>query len=232
MEYLRRYTDITALTYLLTERKITLLDPQSWDDKNDSQYLSFYREKKCLKTVLALCFSQGTETYHHWRVFAPGSGGICISFNKQELVKYLSKNENLQMKPVTYLTLKAIRNKSLTVDQLPFVKRYAFHHENEFRIIYNSQSKKYKKLDIDIKLSLIERIILSPWMNPDLFTSIKDTLRKINGCSKLKISLSTLINNQEWKDLGEAAVEKIEKIQGNRKKILKFELKGGLFKGI
>jgi hypothetical protein len=35
--YLRRYTDIPALVYLLAERKITLVDPQSWDDANDSQ---------------------------------------------------------------------------------------------------------------------------------------------------------------------------------------------------
>jgi hypothetical protein len=35
-DYLRRYTDLTALIYLLHQRKITLLDPSSWDDKNDS----------------------------------------------------------------------------------------------------------------------------------------------------------------------------------------------------
>jgi hypothetical protein len=41
-DYLRRYTDLTALIYLLHKRKITLLDPASWDDKNDSFYLSKY----------------------------------------------------------------------------------------------------------------------------------------------------------------------------------------------
>ncbi len=57
-KYLRRYTDIPALIYLLSERKITLLDPQSWDDSNDSYYLSLYREKKNLKSVFgALLYS-------------------------------------------------------------------------------------------------------------------------------------------------------------------------------
>jgi hypothetical protein len=41
--YLRRYTDIPALVSLLTERKITLLDPASWDDKNDSRFLDLYQ---------------------------------------------------------------------------------------------------------------------------------------------------------------------------------------------
>jgi len=38
-QYLRRYTNIPALLYLLRERKITLLDPASWDDKNDFYFL-------------------------------------------------------------------------------------------------------------------------------------------------------------------------------------------------
>jgi hypothetical protein len=76
--YLRRYTDLTALIYLLHKRKITLLDPSSWDDKNDSYYLTQYKEKCKLKSVLALCLMQSDERYHHWSIFASGSGGVCI----------------------------------------------------------------------------------------------------------------------------------------------------------
>ena len=72
-EFLRRYTDVPALIYFLRERKITLLDPQSWDDSNDSHYLTLYREKNRLRSVLALCFTQTSETYHHWRVFSGGT---------------------------------------------------------------------------------------------------------------------------------------------------------------
>jgi hypothetical protein len=47
----RGYTNIPALLYLLRERKITLLDPASWDDKNDSYFLLLYREKKDLQPL-------------------------------------------------------------------------------------------------------------------------------------------------------------------------------------
>lgn len=67
-DYLRRYTDLTALIYLLRKRKLTLLDPGSWDDSNDSHYLTLYKEKRKLKSVLALCFMQTDERYHHWSV--------------------------------------------------------------------------------------------------------------------------------------------------------------------
>lgn len=56
--WLRRYTNLPAVIYLLTERKITLVDPETWDDSNDSQYLRVHREGKNLKSVLALCFSR------------------------------------------------------------------------------------------------------------------------------------------------------------------------------
>jgi hypothetical protein len=70
----------------LKEKKITLLDPRSWDDSNDSYYLKLYQEKKGLQSVLALCFTRASETYHHWRIFADGSSGVCISFRRDKLL--------------------------------------------------------------------------------------------------------------------------------------------------
>ena len=54
-EALRRYTDLPALLYLLKHRKITLLDPATWDDTNDSYYLLKYKEKKNLKGTSKNC---------------------------------------------------------------------------------------------------------------------------------------------------------------------------------
>ena len=202
-KYLRRYTDLPALIYLLTERKITLLDPQSWHDSNDSHYLALYREKKNLKSVLAVCFTQAGETYHHWRVFAPGSGGVCIKFIRSRLLKAVKEQSDLRTGPVKYLKLAEIRGETLRVRDLPFLKRYAFEHEDEFRIIYESKAKRVPKLDIDIPLSSIDRIMLSPWIYRDLSDHVKTMIRSIQGYSGLSIARSTLIGNEEWKNLGE-----------------------------
>jgi hypothetical protein len=35
----RRYTDLSALFYLLAKRNLTLLNPNRWDNKNDSYCL-------------------------------------------------------------------------------------------------------------------------------------------------------------------------------------------------
>ncbi len=199
--YLRRYTDIPALVYLLTKRKITLLDPRSWDDTNDSHYLSVYQEKKQLTALLALCFAKEKETYHHWKVFAGNPSGVCMKFNRSEFLKILEKKKGIKKGDVKYFTLKSIRIKKPVTDKLPFIKRSAFEDENEFRVIYESKTNTISKLDIKIPLTCIDRITLSPWMHKSLADTFKKILKSIDGCDGLKIVRSTLVNNREWKNI-------------------------------
>ena len=203
--YLRRYTDITALIYLLSERKITLLDPRSWDDGNDSYYLKLYRKKRKLKSVLALCFTETDERYHYWKVFGGGSSGVSIRFDRARLLKAVRKEPGLQMNSVDYERLADIRKRILRTEELPYLKRFAFEHESEFRMIYESNKKEISKLDIAIPLSSIDKITLNPWIHPDLFEHVRATLHSIDGCSALGIVRSTLLGNEEWKRLGDAA---------------------------
>lgn len=91
MNYLRRYTDLPTLLHLLIERELTFLDPSRWDDKNDAFYMEKYREFNALRTLLALCFTQAPETYHHWRVFCSGPSGVCLYFDHNRLVGLLRK---------------------------------------------------------------------------------------------------------------------------------------------
>jgi hypothetical protein len=202
---LRRYTNIPALIYLLRERKITLLDPASWDDKNDSYFLSLYRQKKDLKSVLALCFTPAFETYHHWRVFAGGSSGACISFDQAKLLKAVKKQVGVTAKAVRYLTLANIRDMKVKTAALPFLKRSAYEDEREFRIIHESSTNQYNSLDVTIPLACIERITLSPWIPAALSDHVKSTINEIDGCGSMKVYRSTLISNENWKALGESA---------------------------
>jgi hypothetical protein len=204
-KHLRRYTNIPALIYLLREQKITLLDPASWDDKNDSYFLSLYRQKNNLESVLALCFTPAAETYHHWRVFADGSSGACITFERGKLLKAVKKQLGVRAKAVTYLKFSDIRGKPLKTSDLPFLKRSAYGDEREFRIIYESSAEKGNSLDIAIPIACIERITLSPWIPAALSNQVKRTIKGIGGCSSIKVVRSTLISNENWKALGESA---------------------------
>lgn len=168
-------------------------------------YLSLYKQRKKLQTVLALCFTSCSETYHHWRAFASGSGGVCIRFHRAALLKALRSRAGLRTGKVKYLTLAAIRKKQFTVQQLPFLKRYAFGPEKEYRVVFESADVALPSLNIGIPLSAIHRITLSPWIHPALSPDVKRTIKSIKGCSNLEVVGSTLLGNTEWKNHGESA---------------------------
>ena len=201
-KFLWRYTSLPALIYLLNEKKITLLDPTSWDDSNDSHFLLVYKSRKKFKTLLAVCFTQVTETYHHWRVFAAGSSGVCIKFRRSNLIRAVNKYDGIRTGEVKYLKLKEIQREKPAIDQLPFIKRYAFEDESEFRVIFESSESHLSQKDIPIPLSCIAKITLSPWAHKRLTNHIKKILSGINGCENIEIVKSTLISNNDWKSIG------------------------------
>jgi hypothetical protein len=206
-ETVRRYTDLPALLHLLKHRRITLLDPATWDDTNDSYYLLKYKEKRKLKSVLALCLTQAAETYHHWRVFSHGPSGVCIDFHKAELIAALESETGVSVRPVDYRKMR-IDQKQVAppkVSELPFLKRHGFVAEDEVRAVYESSIKTIKFLDISIDLRSVRRITLSPWLNQRLKPPVMDAIRAIPGCSDLDVRRSTLVGNTEWKKLGDKA---------------------------
>jgi hypothetical protein len=200
-----RYTDLPSLVHILTKRELTLLDPMSWDDKNDSNFITLYREKCRLKSVLALCFSQASETYHHWRIFAPSSSGVCIRFGETLLREAVARVPELQLKPVTYLKMDEIRSGELRREALPFLKRYPFQPESEVRMLWESATEERHSLPVPIDLAAIRRITLSPWLHPSLVDCIKSMIKSIDGCSRLNVYRSTLVSNADWLKQGRAA---------------------------
>ena len=110
---LRRYTELPYLIDYLRTCEIALLNPSSWDDRNDSFYIEQYAAKTGSKGIYALCLAEASETYHHWKVFSSGSGGVCIEFEKNELVRNAEKTQGLKADSVSYKTISQMRGKSL-----------------------------------------------------------------------------------------------------------------------
>jgi hypothetical protein len=196
---LRRYTDLPALLHYLRTGCITLLDPRTWDDRNDSHYLSVYKEKKRLRTVLALCFSEASETYHHWSVFSRGPAGVCIIFDRETLFETLNKFQGTHCARVKYLSIARARSLTLRTSELPFLKRAGYKPESEYRVIYESKTKYLPSLKIPVPVSCIRSVSLSPWLHTDLTQTTVETVRSLPGCENVKISRSTLISNEQWK---------------------------------
>ncbi|HAG9084227.1 TPA: DUF2971 domain-containing protein, partial [Escherichia coli] len=200
-ENLRRYTNLPSLLYMLTMKKITLLDPKSWDDKNDSLFLDNYTKYKNLKKTLALCMTRKSETYHHWSVFTTRENGVCIVFDYEKLIAHLNSLKDIIHGDVKYMTLKNFKNNQIGVDELPFLKRYAFTDENEYRIIFPSKHNVDIK-DIPLPVEAIKKISINPWAPNNIFEAIKEIINKIDGCKNIRVSHSSLVNNKEWCKIG------------------------------
>jgi hypothetical protein len=185
---------------MLRAREITLLNPATWDDKNDAYFMAEYKRYADAKSVLALCFAECVETYHHWRIFSHGNDGICVEFDKARLLSTFDSDGRIRHGDVTYKLLREIRAlKSIPVEDLPFLKRSPYADEREYRVIYvdHDEVSEFQSYELDIKW--ITRVTLSPWMPRALSKSVKDTIKGINGCSKISIIQSSLVENESWK---------------------------------
>ena len=196
---LLRYTHLAAAIHLLREETITLLNPASWDDKNDAYYMDRFRQCKNAGTVLALCFAEGYERYHHWKVFANGPNGVCIRFDKERLLSSLPPSGEIIRGPVEYVPVQNITKKDLNEAKLPFMKRTPYKDEKEYRLIYVEVDHTIDSRDFQVSLSSISQITLSPWMPAQLADSVKQFLQPICRPHKIQISHSNLLNSERWK---------------------------------
>lgn len=196
-EKLNRYTTLPVLLDLLTRKRLVLLDPVSWEDKNDSQILIEYKNRKRVDKLFALCFSHGDETIHHWRTFADGISGCCIEFDKKLLIEKLRGISGLRFKHVAYKKLKDLKDAIIKVNDIPFTKRWPYRCEEEYRIIWEGTTPQ-NSFEIDIDLQIISKITLNQKMPEIVYQTIRRHLRQAFSDPDKRINRSTLYENQVW----------------------------------
>lgn len=193
----RRYTNLASALHILHNGCLTLLSPDTWDDRNDSYFMSEYKQMRRLKSVLAICMADREETYHHWQVFSRGADGVCMEFDRQELLTAFDRAKGVTHRYVSYEQLtNANSMREVDLEILPFTKRWPYGDESEYRAVYISAKKEIQAYPVPISLSSIKRITLSPWLAEPLVDPVEKTLKSLPECSDLKIYRSTLIDNK------------------------------------
>ena len=203
---LKRYTNLASLIAILKNKEITLLDPSKWEDKNDSHYLLKYGERKGFKSLFVLCFTKASETSHHWKAFSHGSDGVCINIHAEPFMAHLNTIEGVVHGEVEYKLIDEVETEALSIDRLPFLKRYPFRHETEYRVLYRKVAQiKSKTYAIPFNTSLIQAVTLSNSLPAELRKPVVELLKSIDGCADIKISRSTLNDSSRWKKACERA---------------------------
>jgi hypothetical protein len=198
--FLNRYTSLPVLLDVLSRKCITLLSPASWEDRNDSFYLERYKEERNLKTVLALCFTTERETFHHWKIFSSGASGVCIEFRRELFLKEIEEKSNFLCRDVVYKMITDVETNIPPLGDWPFLKRRPFRDEKEFRIVYENTKVVEKTKDVPFDVGCIRQITLSPWLPESVVPTVIRVIRSVEGCQKIRIIRSTLIENTRWKE--------------------------------
>ena len=197
MKKINRYTTLPVLLDMLKRKRLVLLDPESWDDKNDSAIMAEYKERKKVEKLFALCCSQGDETIHHWRTFADGTSGCCIEFDGTRLTDLLGTINGVRYGPVVYRKMKDLKEGTIKIDSIPFTKRWPYRCEEEFRIIWEGSTTE-ECFEIDFDLSMIKRITISQRMPQPVYATIRQYLKGAFRNPEQRINRSTLYENKIW----------------------------------
>jgi hypothetical protein len=197
--FLNRYTSLPIALDLLCKKQITLLSPETWEDRNDAYYLERYREEMRFRCVLAVCFSLRRETFHHWRVFSSGSSGVCIEFDKNKLLQSIPTGKGFRHDVVSYRGIEELKKNKPQLESWPFLKRQPFKDEVEYRITFESKTENLRAKPIAIELSWINLITLSPWLPDAVAKSVISIITTIDGCANLNVKRSSLIDNARWR---------------------------------
>lgn len=212
-----RYTSITNVIDILRQKRMAILDPQRWDDRNDKYFMELYKEHHRANGLYALCAATRPETYHHWRVFTGDASGACVVLKRAPLEEHLDSVSRMPQAPVTavrfgevtYLKLSQIKEIGpLDIERLPFLKRYGFTDEAEFRVVIETSSEQQAAIYVDCNPEWIDRIYINPWLPKQQADSLIKTLKEISGFGKLDIKRSRLIDSETWRAAGNRVARK------------------------
>jgi hypothetical protein len=194
---LNRFTTLPILLDYLERQKLVLLDPSSWDDKNDTEIILEYKRRSGKEKLFALCFTHEGETIHHWKTFANGSSGCCIEFSANKLLKIINEIPQLRYGAVEYKKINHAKTSALDLDKIPFTKRHPYENEREFRIIWEGKCDQ-NIFELDVPIETINRITFSQQMPETVFDTVhKFLLKNFAGLDK-KINRSTIYRNERW----------------------------------
>jgi len=207
-----RVISIKRLFELFNNKELVLVQPKKWDDPFENFIMNSTGELKSgemfsvgfRENFYGQCWTMTRESDAMWRIYSPDKNGARISTTPRKLLKSLYdvsgkfRDISCFIGKVEYYTtpklkqLLELNGSSWLTDstgagqaQTLLFKRNAFKHENEVRLIYNSQGKvngDLFRIKID-SFDLIDDIVFDPRIEYSTFLKYKKQLKTL-GFSK------------------------------------------------
>lgn len=178
LNILNRYMSISTMFTTIKTRKMQFSDPSRWKDRNDTEILDLYKQNKLLDSLYVLCFSQESETVSYWADYADNYRGCCVQFDKESLLNSIKDLNLIFSREVHYLSMKELNSKQIIpVKDLPFIKRWPYRAENEYRIVTVDGSE--PNPSIPICMNWIKKVTIGPNIPDHEFKVIKSIVHEL-----------------------------------------------------
>ena len=175
---LKKYMKLEHLKDTLENKRLFLGDPNSWEDKNDAKLMELFKEARGYAAIRVTCLTASADRYHFWDIFGEKERGVCLWFDRVQLLDDISHDPNLCAGEVQYYMPESLETK--TVDHLPFAKRAQYADEREFRVLRCYQKGEEVKGALRFRPSSLKGVYLNPWLsqNGGEFDMWKEQIRK------------------------------------------------------
>lgn len=178
--YLYRIVSFDRAAEIITSGTLYFAHPSTWDDPYESTL-----KHKTAHAIFAQCWCRKALSDAMWRIYSPHGLGVRIGTTRQRLQRALAEAKehtdiNFRIKNVKYLyqneldeeLLKARRNLATNdtfqnATEPLFLKRKAFDHEREARVVVLDSDchTNNQKTGITVKVKPFE-VLTSIWIDP------------------------------------------------------------------
>lgn len=196
---LYRYTQLRHALTLLRTKRIAMREPSGWEDKNDQTVIDMYRARRGSELVRVLCMTSTPDTYHHWKLYGKDNSAVAIVFNRTILNEWAKRITGLQLRSVRYVKLNDIDDEHIELHDLPFIKRWGYRSEKEWRLLYEARNPNLFS-ELDLPVDALMRVVINPWVSGDELRAIEVKLRSAWGSDELSISQTQMIDCKRWQD--------------------------------
>ncbi len=132
---------------------------------------------------------------HPWKAFADSSSGCYLKIDSDNINRKISNNDGFRQGEVKYIKMWDLKKETISINDIPFLKRWPYRDEKEYRYIFESDEEK-GKVAIPIGLDDIISITFSEKMPEHTFSAIKDMIKFRYKISR--IYRTTIYKNEIW----------------------------------
>lgn len=209
-----RFMRFEHLLDLLKHRRLPLINPSQWEDKNDVFAIKLSCDKD--ESIGVCCFTiSGANGMYRWSKMASNNLCVRVEFDRKKIENRLP--ENMELFDVKYVSAKRLNDDYLkSLEECAYIKSTPYKQEKEARLVMRCDKKQGSKKVVGylnhIPRDAIKGICLSPFLRNKEYSLVKEFLKSYLDKEKIKINFTHAIifNVPKWKDALEKATEKLK----------------------